>query len=285
MAIADKALPYGLRDVKVTPLTADGSATAGAPVDLPASQTLSFGESEDFQELRGDDRVQANRGSGPTVDWSLESGGISLEAYAVVNGGTVLSSGISPNVVKRYRKLATDSRPYFKIEGQAINDNGGDFHCIIYRCKADGSMEGELADQSFWVTNASGKGYASLEAATLDVVYDFIHNETTVAVTSNNNEIQGLVVDATGGTYTLTFTGQTTTALAFGATPATIQTALEALSNIAPGDVVVSGAAPAYQVLFQGVYANINVGQMVADDALLTGGSSSASVYTIHQGG
>ena len=60
MTLATKALPYGLRDVKLTPLGVDG-ATPGSAVDLPASQTLSFSETEDFEELRGDDTVQASQ--------------------------------------------------------------------------------------------------------------------------------------------------------------------------------------------------------------------------------
>ncbi len=182
MALPTRALPFGLRDVKLTPLGADGG-TPGTAVDLPVSRTLSFSEDEDFEDLRGDDTLVASHGSGPTVSWDLESGGISLEAYAVMAGGTITSSGVSPNAKKTYSKSITDGRPYFKIEGQSINDNGGDFHCVIYRAKATESLEGELSDGSFWLTSASGKGYGSLEAVPIGKVYDFIHNETAVAIT------------------------------------------------------------------------------------------------------
>jgi hypothetical protein len=176
-----KALPFGLRDVKLTPLGADG-ATPGTAVDLPVSRTLSFSETEDFEELRGDDAVEASHGSGPIVEWDLESGGISLEAYAVMAGGTVATAGVTPAQIKTYEKATTNARPYFKIEGQSINDNGGDFHAVIFRAKADGSLEGEMADGSFWLSSASGKGYGSLEAGTLGKVYRFVHNETAAAI-------------------------------------------------------------------------------------------------------
>lgn len=286
MALASKALPYGLRDVKLTPLGIDG-ATPGSPVDLPASQTLSFSETEDFEELRGDDTVQASHGSGPVVEWDLEAGGISLEAYATMAGGTVVTTGVTPNVVKRYTKLTTDARPYFKIEGQAINDNGGDFHGVIYRAKADGSLEGSLEDGTFWVTSASGKGYGSLEAGTLDRVYDFVQNETAVAITgpTDVNELQAVLVDATGGTFTLTYAGQTTGAMAFNISAAAMQTALEGLSNINPGDVLVSSPqAGVYNIEFTGTLASTDVVQMTASSALLTGGSAAAVVTTIRQG-
>ena len=47
----------------------------------------------------------------------------------------------------------------------------------------------------------------------------------------------------TGGTYTLSYGGQTTTALAYNAAPATVQAALAALSSIGAGNVTVSGTA------------------------------------------
>lgn len=176
-----RAIPFGMRDVKVTPLGTDG-ATPGSAVDLPIGRTLSFSETEEFEELRGDDAVQASHGSGPIVEWDLEAGGIMLEAYVVFAGGEVINSGVTPNQVKTYRKLTTDARPYFKMEGQALNDNGGDFHAVIYRAKADGALEGEMGDQTFWLTKASGKGYGSLESGKEDRSYDFVQNETTTAI-------------------------------------------------------------------------------------------------------
>lgn len=44
-----------------------------------------------------------------------------------------------------------------------------------------------------------------------------------------------------GGTFTITFGAQTTAAIPYNATAGQVQTALEAMSNIAPGDVLVTG--------------------------------------------
>lgn len=60
------------------------------------------------------------------------------------------------------------------------------------------------------------------------------------------NEVNTLTADGTpasAGTFTLTVNGVTSAAIQFDATPAIVQAALEAMSNIAPGDVVASGAA------------------------------------------
>lgn len=176
MAIDTKALPYGLRDVELYPISDTG--TVGTKVKLPVAQTFSFSEEEEFEELRGDDQRQAIRGKGAEVSWDLEAGGISLDAYVVMAGGAVVTSGTTPAVKKSYKKTATTVRGYFKVEGQSINDNGGDFHATVFKARATESLEGELADGAFWVSSASGTGLPN-NAGDL---YEFVHNETAVAI-------------------------------------------------------------------------------------------------------
>lgn len=184
MALATTPLPFGLRDVKVQLLTDDGTATVGGKVDLPYGRTLSFAEAEDFEDLRGDDALIASHGAGPNVEYELESGGLNFEAVRVMYGGTVTTSGVTPNLQKRWRKLTTDTRPYFKIEGQSISDSGGDVHCVIYRAKSTDNMEGELGDSSFFLTGAQGKGYGNnIVGPDFNAVYDWLQNETVTAIT------------------------------------------------------------------------------------------------------
>lgn len=181
--MADNALPYGLRDTKVTGYTSEAATTLETSTDYPNARTMSFSEAEDYEELRGDDKVVAIRGKGASVEWEMEHGGISLPAYKAINGGTVTTSGVTPNQVTTYQKKVTDVRPYFKAEGQAISDTGGDFHAILWRCRASGGVEGELADGAFWLTGASGVALPSLITASVDALYDFVLNETVTAIT------------------------------------------------------------------------------------------------------
>lgn len=179
MALAAYALPFGLRQVKLTPINAAGTLVTADAEFLPASRTFSFSEAEDFEELEGDDVVVASHGSGPTVDWDLEGGGISLDVWKILAGGSIAETGTTPNIKRTYSKLATDARPYFQVEGRAISDNGGDFGMVVFRCKADGDLEAEMSNGSFLLTSASGKGYGRLSDSKL---YDFIHQETGVAL-------------------------------------------------------------------------------------------------------
>ncbi len=70
--------------------------------------------------------------------------------------------------------------------------------------------------------------------------------------------------------FTLTFNGQTTTQLAADANAATIRAALEALSTVDPGDVIVTGTAANATVQFDGQYAETNVAPMTATGATVT---------------
>lgn len=179
---APVALPYGMRDLKMTPYTNAGGSILGTEVvDLPNMQTFSFSEEEEFQELRGDDRVVAIRGSGATVSWELEAGGYSMRIWEIMTGGVVTQSGIAPNRSWRLDKRSSDARGYFKIEGQIISDSGGDVHAIVYRCRCNESIDGEFADGEFFITSASGQGLPLLDDVN-DLLYTIVINETATAI-------------------------------------------------------------------------------------------------------
>lgn len=83
----------------------------------------------------------------------------------------------------------------------------------------------------------------------------------------------------TGGDFTLTYSGQTTGPIAFNAAAATVETALEALSNLVPADVSVAGPAGGpYVVTFATSLGDAPL--MTADDTGLTGGTDPAVTVT-----
>ncbi|HEY7312113.1 MAG TPA: hypothetical protein VH643_22300 [Gemmataceae bacterium] len=90
----------------------------------------------------------------------------------------------------------------------------------------------------------------------------------------------------TGGTFTLTFAGQTTAPIAYNANAATVQSALQALPNIGSNNVLVSGTAGAWRVRFAGSLAGTYQAQLSGNGSGLTGGTSPAvAVATISAGG
>lgn len=186
------SLPFGIRDIKLTPYTdALGTVLGNTSVDLPYAQTLGFSEAEETTDLRGDDKLITIRGQGASVDLTLEAGGISLAAWKVLTGGSLVEEGTAPNRRIRLRKKGSSQRPWFKAEGQSISDSGGDLHAIIYRCRLNGDLSGDLADGEFFITNASGQGLPLVDD-TNDLLYDFVQNEqkSTISLTPQPNPIQ-----------------------------------------------------------------------------------------------
>jgi hypothetical protein len=104
------------------------------------------------------------------------------------------------------------------------------------------------------------------------------------------NEVQTVTITGapTGGSFTLTYSGQTTGAIAFDATAAAVAAALEGLSNIGAGDVTTAGGpfpGTAVTVEFTGALAGVNVAQMTATSSLTGGTSPAVTVSTVTEGG
>ncbi|MEW2393060.1 hypothetical protein AB0933_32335 [Streptomyces venezuelae] len=103
-----------------------------------------------------------------------------------------------------------------------------------------------------------------------------------------SNEVQTLTVTGgpTGGTFTITWSGQTTSALAYNATAAQVQTALEALSNIAPGDVTVTGAAGGpWTLTWGGTQLGEDVAAPTTTESFTGGTSPDITIATTTAGG
>jgi hypothetical protein len=97
------------------------------------------------------------------------------------------------------------------------------------------------------------------------------------------DEVQTITEGGSGLTsYTLTYSAQTTTSITANAAASAVQSALEALSNIAVGDVAVTGSAGGpYTVTFGGALASTNVAQMTATP---TGGTGTVTITTTTAG-
>lgn len=95
---------------------------------------------------------------------------------------------------------------------------------------------------------------------------------------AGTDEVQSVAVSGTptGGTFRLRFGADTTTALAYNATTAAMQTALRALPSIGPTGVTVSGTPPTYVLTFGGSLGKLDVQQVQATDVQLTGGTNPA---------
>jgi hypothetical protein len=105
------------------------------------------------------------------------------------------------------------------------------------------------------------------------------------------SEVEELSVRASGGTFQLYYNGEPTTSLAYNASAASVQAALEALPGIGAGDVSVSGGpgdatgSSPYTIAFQGALAGKGIEQIYVEPSNLTpSGGSGAEVQTVVDG-
>jgi hypothetical protein len=251
------ALPYGLRDIKLTPYTDATNTALGTPVDLPVSRTLSFSETEEFSTLEGDDETAATHGAGAIVEWELESGGISLQAWAVLSGATY-TGGASRRTIK---KNVSQQRGSFKIEGQIISDSGGDIHCEIFRAKCNDSLDGEFSYGNFMLTNCSGVGYGSqMVVATGDP-------DTAVAL---------------GDLYRFTQNGTVTTINAGVAPPVGLSSGAVTATTVAlDWEPPLSGPAPDAYRVYQRVWTAGGTNPWVASTTTPTNGTNTTTAASV----
>lgn len=181
------------------------------------------------------------------------------------------------------------------IPGQVLSWNAQLSNALGRKYFADNTLRtGAVVQGQLGVT-----GSLALEASGPQAIAEFNHwNATDLRVVrlefGNNavidvgtNEVQTVTITGTptGGTFTLTFQGATTSAIAYNATAATVLAALTALANIAHGGVAVTGSAGGpYTVTFQGALGGRNVPSLVAAGSLTGGTSPSVDVATATPG-
>ena len=116
--------------------------------------------------------------------------------------------------------------------------------------------------------------------------------DVVAAGPGNADETQALRIVATGGSFTVTFGGQTTGPIAFNASDTVVKSALDGLGSIGgvggsvsvaggPGDA--AGTSP-YLITFGGTMGGADQPSMSPDGSALTGGGTSASVVTTNPG-
>lgn len=97
-----------------------------------------------------------------------------------------------------------------------------------------------------------------------------------IPTVSPTNEVQTITFSGspTGGTFTVSFYGRTTPALAHNISVANLKTALENLPTIGKDNITITVSGPVWTITFVGALGGKNLPLLVVDDSNLSGGSS-----------
>lgn len=157
--------PFGLRELKL--FNADGSGG----LLLPRAMMLHVTPVIESARFEADGKLVGASSFLAGAEWELETGGISLEAFAKLTGLSEVLAGVTPNRTLTLTQSAGAAFPYLRIYGRAIGDSG-DIHCRLYRCKLT-ALEGTFRTKEFWVTYAAGVAVHSASG-----VLEFVQRET-----------------------------------------------------------------------------------------------------------
>lgn len=159
--------PFGLRDVVIA------SADSASFSRLPAARTFAFSERIRSGEMSGEDKVLAVMAMSDVVEWQLEGGGVSLEAYALMTGRSATQSGTGSAEVVTLTGEGQEAFPYFQVYGKSMGVGDDDIHCKLYKCKLT-QLQGQFGDGEFWVTQCNG---VAIDDGS-NGIFDFVQNET-----------------------------------------------------------------------------------------------------------
>lgn len=210
-----------------------------------------------------------------------------VEETEIPNGSTV-ASGVE------VRALDTGTEPNGAETPVQFDEPPAWVDTVTVTTAASGGTDGDTEEEHI----ARVRGEASLLSRAPIQADDYEtvaqeEDEVARALVRDNylpgtNEKHSVTIDATSGQWTFEpmDAGQVASALEWDITAEELQTALEALSNINPGDVIVTGGPGATAPLvveFSGQYAEQNLTQSVTTDTL-TGGAGTATVTTTVEG-
>jgi hypothetical protein len=112
-----------------------------------------------------------------------------------------------------------------------------------------------------------------------------------LGVTTLSDEVESITVNATGGTFTISYGAETTAPIKYNATALEVQEALQALPAVKVGNVKVEGGpggeggATPYVLTFEGELREKPITPVTTDRSALTGGAMLATVIVLKPGG
>ena len=260
----------------------------------------------------GDDRFFV-LGTGPNftteIDGGLGSDAVFVEGPTPVNGvisNTLLGhSGIITNSVESSAPLSSyNGIPVIGVSANvADNDTPG---IVVVQTNGGSQVIQTSTPGSFSLSNGTEDSFAVVLTRPPDpgtsVVVDITPPQGLVLLTDGSgnplvngtpfeqiqSETQAITLtNFTSGHFTLTFSGQTTSSLAWNAAASDVQAALNALSNIGGvgGTVTVTRTGTSYAITFGGTLAATQVAQITATLQGDADSLASTSVQTTVDGG
>lgn len=182
MTISNQTVVLGIDDAKIFEVTLDNSSslTYGSAIELPGLQKMEIVSQVTEKPMKNDEKVLDYYVKTDFISWAFNSTKISLEALAVLEGGTLTLSGTTPNRVYTYSTDDSSTPKYFKLEAKAnyTTEETGDFHLKMYKCKVN-SIDIQYLSSDYAIVTATG---VAIQTINNGKIKDNVINETATAI-------------------------------------------------------------------------------------------------------
>lgn len=252
MAVADgNTLVFGVNDCKVTPITKDDASgfTLGTPIDVPGVNEIQIKTDVLKKEAYGDEVILDIFRKTKMFTGSIKAAYLNQAVMQALLGGTVTTSGTTPNTLSAYKLTGANTPQYFKVEAQVSYLGGekasgsGDFHLILWKVAAFNPTFDLKAEDYAGVSFDIEALPARFDSRFLELD----ENETAVAISTTS--------DATAPTITATTPAAAAVGVSVNATVAfTFSKTLNAATATEPGNFAMTKADGTEVVLNAPVY-------------------------------
>ena len=185
MPLARVSKLFGTKDAKIAKLTADpagGPATYGTTIDVVGIKSVVLGGDVEVKELRGDHSLLDSDSTLTNITVTFNYAKLGLDSLAVMLGGVVADSGVTPNQIAKWSLLGSDGLfNNFKFTAQVFSTDfaGGDAIIELHKCKISSFPEMGTEEEDYQLFSQEATVVPRLsDSKWIDISY----RETTAAL-------------------------------------------------------------------------------------------------------
>lgn len=176
---------FAAKDAKTYKMLTD---PAGAPttyaggLTVPGIKSIAITRNYAGKELRGANQLLDSDSVLERITLKILYAKFSFDQENTIFGGTIVESGVTPNMKTVIKILPTDPINFWKIECQAVSVDpvAGDFHFIGYKVKVTGGVDLGLTEEDYQLFSLDAQAVPTLGTPLSWI--DEVLNETAVAV-------------------------------------------------------------------------------------------------------
>jgi hypothetical protein len=183
---------FNVDDCKIKKITTDTSASLafGTNTDVPGISNLSIKPEFLSKELYGDAQILDTYSKLRKITGSVKHAMLSFPVLAIITGGAVTDTGITPNEVGTFNWLGANLPPFWHLECTVNYQGGldaggtGDFHFVIHKGKMT-NFEIEAQGEDYATVSFDFEG---IPCKNNDKVMSLVENETAVALVAGASD-------------------------------------------------------------------------------------------------